>query len=162
MSYDPSAGQGTPPGGFNQPGQYDQPGQYGQPGGYGQPGQYGQPVPPPAPGYGAPTPYPGGGSPYGTPGYGAPVGPMPSSHRAWAVTCIVLGIFFSLIIGLPMAIAANVYAGKVQRAWDMGDQQGAIKASSRARLWSILSTVFIVIGFIGFIIIVSRGGSSSS
>lgn len=141
MSYDPSQGQGTPPGGYDQP------------------GQYGQPTPPPAPGYGA---YPAGGSPYGTPGYGAPVGPAPSSYRAWAVTCIVLGIFFSLIIGLPMGIAANYYAGKVRRNWDMGDQPGAMKASSRARLWSILSTVFIVIGFIGFIIIVSKGGSTTS
>ena len=144
MSNDPSAGQGTPPGGYDQP------------------GQYGQPDTPPTPGYGTPGPYPAGGSPYGMPGYGAPVGAQPSTYRAWAVTCIVLGIFFSLIIGLPMGIAANHYAGRVQRNWDMGDQEGAMRASSRARLWSILSTVFIVIGFIGFIFIVSHGSSTTS
>jgi hypothetical protein len=136
MSYDPSAGQ---------------------------PGQYGQPVPPPpAPGYGAPGPYPGGAVPYGTPGYGAPAGQMPSTYRAWAITCIVLGVLFSLILGMPFGIVANHYAGKVQRSWHMGDWQGAVTASRRARAWAITSTIFIVLGFIGFIYLASRGGSTTS
>ncbi len=156
MSYDPSAGQGMPPGGPQQPGQY------GQPGGPQQPGQYGQPPSTPPPGYGAPGPYPTGGSPYGAPGYGPPVGQMPSTYRGWAITSIVLGVFFCLILGMPFGIVANHYAGKVQQSWDMGDMQGAMQASKRARTWNIWATVFIVIGLIVVIIRFSTLSSSSS
>ncbi|MBO0832449.1 MAG: CD225/dispanin family protein [Actinobacteria bacterium] len=95
-------------------------------------GQYGPPAPPPQPGYG---------------GYAAPGTQMPPAYRGWAVTCIVLGVFFSLILGMPFGIVANVYAGKVQRSWQMGDWQGALSASKQARTWAIISTIFIVLGF---------------
>jgi Interferon-induced transmembrane protein len=111
---------------------------------YPQYGQYGQPAPPP-PGY----------------GYGAPAGQMPPTHRGWAVTCIVLGVFFSTILGLPFGIVANTYAGKVQRSWQMGDAQGAMTASRRARGWAITSTIFIALGLILFAYLISQGKTTN-
>ena len=106
-------------------------------------GQYGQPAPPP------PS------------GYGLPADQMPATYRGWAITCIVLGVFFSLILGMPFGIVANTYAGKVQRAWQMGDAQGALTASRRARGWAITSTIFIALGIIGFAYIVTRGNTTA-
>jgi len=107
-------------------------------------GQYGQPAPPP----------PG-------PGYGAYAGQMPPTYRGWAITCIVLGVFFSLILGMPFGIVANSYAGKVQRAWQMGDAQGAMAASRKARGWAITSTIFIVLGVILVVYVYSHGSTTS-
>src|SRR5215469_438575 len=102
-------------------------------------GQYGQPAPPPP-----------------AMGYGAPAGQMPATYRGWAVTCIVLGVFFSLILGMPFGIVANSYAGKVKRCWLLGDAQGAAQASRRARGWAITSTIFIALGLIGFVYVISH------
>jgi hypothetical protein len=136
MSYDTPGG---PPGGAMPP----------PPGGYGeQPGG----------GYGAP----GGG--YGVPpGYGqAPYGKPPSAYRAWAITCIVCGVLFSLIIGLPCALVSLSYSRRVQSAWQVGDMQRATKASKRARTWAIVSTIFDVLGLILVIALFSHGGSSTT
>jgi quinol-cytochrome oxidoreductase complex cytochrome b subunit len=96
------------------------------------------------------------------PGYGPPVGQMPSTHRAWAITCIVGGVLFCLILGLPFGIVANYYAGKVQQSWDMGDAVGAMSASKRALTWNILATVFIALGVIFVIIELTQIGKTSS
>jgi Interferon-induced transmembrane protein len=149
MSYDTPGG---PPGGPTPP----------PPGGYGAPppdGGYG--APPPGGGYGA---YPSGGG-YGQPGYGGygqPLGSPPSSYRAWAITAIVCGVLFSLIIGLPCGIVALNYSRRVQRAWQMGDTQSAAKASKRALIWVIVGTVFDVLGLILVITLFSHGGASTT
>lgn len=163
MSYDtpegPGGGQTMPPSG-----------PYGTPEapGGGQtmppaPGPYGSPE---APG-GAPTmPPPGPYGSYGSyPSYGAPPGAYgkpPPSYRAWAITCIVCGVLFSIIVGLPCALVALHYSRKVQPAWNVGDQQGAAKASRRAMIWAIVSTVFEALGLILVITLISHGGTSTA
>jgi Interferon-induced transmembrane protein len=171
MSYDtpegPGGGQAMPP-----------PGPYGTPEAPGG----GQATPPPGP-YGTPE-APGAGGPYGTPGgeqampppspygsygsygsYGVPPGAYgkpPSSYRAWVITCIVCGVLFNIIIGLPCALVALSYSRKVQPAWDRGDQQGAAKTSRRAMIWAIVATVFEALGLIYVIALISHGGSSTA
>ncbi len=172
MSYDtpegPGGGQpmppppdpyGTPEGQTTPP----PPGQYGTYGGQptSPPGQYGtyggqQPMPPPPDQYGTYGSY---GS-YGTPpgGYGKP----PASYRAWAITCIVCGVLFSIIIGLPCALVALHYSRKVQPSWAAGDQPGAAKASRRAMIWAIVATVFEALGLIFVISLISHGGGTTT
>jgi Interferon-induced transmembrane protein len=148
MSYDTPGG---PPGGATPP----------PPGGYG--------APPPEGGYGAPPPggyaaYPSGGG-YGQPGYGGygqPMGKPPSTYRAWAITAIVCGVLFSLIIGLPCGLVALSNSRRVQSAWQMGDMQRAAKASKRALIWAIVATVFDALGLILVVTLFSHGGASTT
>jgi hypothetical protein len=161
MSYEPPSdqawnqGQGQPP-----PGQYGAPGQYGTPGQYGAPGQYGTPGQYGAPGqYGVPGPY--GAPPQ--PGYAqGPYGKPPAAHKAWAITCIVCGVLFSIIIGMPCGLAALYYSRRVQPAWMAGNQQAASRASRRAMIWAIASTVFDVLGLIVVFSLFSHGSGSTS
>ena len=156
MSYDtpegPGGGQPMPP-----PDPYGTAG--GQPSPPGQYGTYGQPMPPSPGQYGTYGTYGGYGS-YGTPpgGYGKP----PPSYRAWAITCIVCGVLFSIIIGLPCALVALHYSRKVQPSWTAGDQQGAAKASRRAMIWAIVATVFEALGLIFVISLISHGGTTTT
>jgi hypothetical protein len=140
---------------YGQP-QYGQ-SQYGQTG-YG-PSQYGPPGYGP-PGYGPPAYYPPG---YGSPMY-APAGPPPPAYTGWAISALIGGVLFSLLVGLPTAIAGQVYGSKVSRLWASGDVQGAYRASRRARGWLTASTVFDLIGLVlvAFIIVshVSTAGVS--
>jgi hypothetical protein len=130
---------------------------YGEPpGGQGTPGEpqgYGQP-----PGYGAPPQYQGVAG-YG---YGAPAGAKPPSYRGLSITTAILGIFFSLIIGLPTGIVASVYGRKVDTAWAAGDAAGSATASRRARVWLIVSAIFDVIGLILVIFVIAHGGSNTT
>jgi Interferon-induced transmembrane protein len=140
---------GEPPGGQGTPG---------GPPGYGaeppQPPGYGAPPP----GYGAPPPYEGGAG-YG---YGAPAGAKPPTYRGLSITAAVVGVFFSLIFGLPCGIVASVYGRRVDTAWAAGDAAGAATASRRARIWLIVAGVFDAISIIAFIFIIAHGGAPSS
>src|SRR5579864_5078015 len=164
-------GQQPPPGygvpSYGQPGcgqpSYGQPGygqpNYGQPD-YGQPG-YGQPPYGGQPGYGQP----GYGMPaYPQPGYGPPMyppsGPQPPTYGGWAVSAIVGGVLFSLLIGLPTAIVGLNYGSKVKRAWAAGDVQGAASASRKARGWLTASTIFELLGVILVIFLFTHVSSS--
>jgi hypothetical protein len=168
-------GQPPPPGYGQQP-TYGQPA-YGQPA-YGQQPTYGQQPPyggqpgygQPAygqPGYG-PPPYggqPGYGMPaYPQPGYGAPIypppGPQPPTYGAWAVSAIIGGALFSLLIGLPTAIVGLNYGSKVKRAWAAGDVQTAASASRKARGWLTASTIFELLGVILVIFLFTHMSSS--
>jgi hypothetical protein len=155
MSYEPPSDQTRKQAeGQTPPGQYGAPGQYGTPGQYGDPGQYGQPPWP----YGAPGPY---GT--GQPGYAqGPYGKPPATHRPWAITCIVCGVLFSIIIGMPCGLVALYYSRRVQPAWMAGDQQRAAQASRRAMIWAIASTVFDVLGLIVVFSLFSHGSGSTS
>ncbi|HTX28977.1 MAG TPA: CD225/dispanin family protein [Streptosporangiaceae bacterium] len=156
-----AAGQQVPPGWT--PGQQVPPG-YGPPQ-YGQgqpqygPPQYGQPGYGP-PGYGPPAYYPPG---YGAPMY-APPGSQPPAYTGWAISALIGGVLFSLLVGLPAAITGQVYGSKVSRLWASGDVQGAHRASRRARGWLTASTVFDLLGLVlvAFIIVthVSSAGVS--
>ncbi len=138
-----------PPGWATGPGQQVPPG-YG-PAAYGQPG-YGPP-----PGYGQPAYYPPG---YGPPVY-PPPGPQPPAYGGWAVSAIVGGVLFSLLVGLPTAIAGHVYGSKVSRLWASGDVQGAYSASRKARGWLTASTVFDLLGLILVVFLVVTHVSAS-
>ena len=143
----PGPGQGGPagPSGWT-PGQQPPPG-------YGPPG-YGPPM------YGPPAYYPPG---YGAPMY-APPGPRPPRYGGWAVTATIGGVLFSLLIGLPTAIAGLTYGSKVDRLWASGDVQGAYSASRKARGWLTASTVFDLLGLIlvAFLIVAHVSSSGVS
>ena len=145
-------GQQVPPG--------SGPSTYGPPPGYGPP-TYGPPTyGPPTygpPGYGPPMDYPPG---YGPPWY-APPGRPPPTYGGWAVSALVGGVLFSLLVGLPAAIAGKVYGTKVTRLWASGDVQGAYRASRRARGWLTASTVFDLLGLIFVFFLIATHASSS-
>ncbi len=179
---------GNPPGGEQDDLAGPPPPSYGAPPPH--PGQEGPTGPPgwapgqqPPPGYGPPTyvPPPGYGPPtygpptYGPPTYGppmyyppgygpplyAPPGPPPPTYGGWAVSALVGGVLFSLLVGLPTAIAGKVYGAKVTRLWASGDVQGAYSASRRARGWLTASTVFDLLGLILVVFLIATHASSS-
>jgi hypothetical protein len=146
--------ESTPPGGWSQPGgngaPSDQPGYGPQPPGQGQqpPGGYG----PPPGGYGAPQlPSP----PYGQPGgWGRPPGPGPGGYGPGPggfggpppfgtpiPNYLWQSIVVTVLCCVPAGIAAIVYASRVQGRQRMGDVQGALDASRKARTWCIVSLV---------------------
>ncbi|RJO76495.1 hypothetical protein D5S18_09290 [Nocardia panacis] len=126
---------GQTPGWPNEPypnsgGQPQDPGfqpQYPQPGGY-------------QPGY----PQPGGYQP----GYQQPQGEMPPNHLAWAIIATVFGLFFCGFIGLGLGITSVVFANQVKSKWGMGDYQGAVESSNKAKTWAIATTVANAIGLV--------------
>jgi hypothetical protein len=142
---------GYTPGG---PGEQVPPG-YGPPP-YGPP-PYGPPTYGPPPPYGPPTYYPPG---YGQPMY-APPGPPPPAYTGWAISALVGGVLFSLLVGLPTAIAGKVYGTKVDRLWASGDVQGAYSASRKARGWLTASTVFDLLGLVLVVFLLVSHTSSS-
>lgn len=145
MSYDPSPGQP-----WNQAERQAPPGQYGAP-----PGRYDAPPLQ----YGAVGPY---GAP-GQPGFAqGPYGKPPATYRPWAITCIVCGVLFSIIIGMPCGLISLYYSRRVQPAWMAGNQQRASEASRRAMIWAIVSTLFDLLGLIVVISLFSRGSGSAS
>jgi hypothetical protein len=162
MSYEPPPDQAwnqaeeqPPPGQNGAPGQSGAPGQYGDPGQHGDPGLYAQP----SWQYGATGPY---GAP-GQPGFAqGPYGRPPAAYKPWAIACIVCGVLFSIIIGMPCGLVALYYSRRVQPAWMAGYQQRASQASRRAMMWAIASTLFDLLGFIVVISLVSHGSGSAS
>jgi len=89
-----------------------------------------------------------------------PSGPQPPTYGAWAVSAIVGGVLFSLLIGLPTAIVGLNYGSKVKRAWASGDMQGAASASRKARGWLTASTIFELLGVILVIFLFTHMSSS--
>jgi Interferon-induced transmembrane protein/Collagen triple helix repeat (20 copies) len=155
MSYEPPSGQA-----WNQAEGQPSPGQNGAPGPYGAPGQYGDPGQ-----YGAPGPY-GAVGPYGAPGQPGfaqgPYGKPPATYKPWAITCIVCGVLFSIIIGMPCGLIALYYSRRVQPAWISGHQPRAAQASRRAMIWAIASTLFDLLGLIVVVSLLSHGSGSAS
>ncbi|MBL7500717.1 CD225/dispanin family protein [Frankia sp. CNm7] len=102
---------------------------------YGTPGQdpYGQ-----QPGYGYGTPPPGYGPGPGYPpapgGFGGPPpGGAPIPNYLWQ------SIVTTVLCCLPAGIVALVYSTRVQPKQQMGDIQGALEASKKAKTWCIVS-----------------------
>lgn len=121
--YPPSGGYDPQAGGYGAP-----PGGYGAPQGY---GGY------PQPGYGQ---QPGGFGP--PPPYGQPI-----PNYLWQ------SIVVMLLCCLPAGIVAIVYATRVQSRQQMGDIQGALDASNKARTWCIISVVAALVIFLLYIVI---------
>jgi len=164
---------GTPPGGnppeWNRPEPPDQPEQPPQP-------PPGWQQPPPPPGSGAPPPGPGAPPPgyqqpgyqpppnygYQQPGYGYPapgnramMGPPPSSNLAFAIVT-------TLLCCLPAGIVAIVYAAQVNSKWAMGDYDGAMRASSNAKMWSWISVGVGIVAIVGWFAIGASIGNDTN
>nr|WP_052478910.1 CD225/dispanin family protein [Kibdelosporangium sp. MJ126-NF4]CEL21188.1 hypothetical protein [Kibdelosporangium sp. MJ126-NF4]CTQ96246.1 hypothetical protein [Kibdelosporangium sp. MJ126-NF4] len=136
--------------------------EYGQPGpgqpGPAQPGFQQYPVYPqaayPPPVYPQPvySPYPGYPPPYGYgyPGY-LPQEPPPPNHLGWAIGAIFL--FW------PVAIAALIKSGQVERFWAMGQPELARQASESTRTLCLVATLIgaftFVLGFVMFFVVLN-------
>jgi hypothetical protein len=167
----------------NSPGGWGQPGGYGAPppGGYGAPQEpgygYGQPSPPPGygqqpspppgygqqpppgygqqppPGYGGLPQYQGNNSGYGggQPPYGAPI-----PNYLWQSIVVTILCFW------PTGIPAIVNASRVGSRQAMGDIQGAMDASRKAKKWTIVSLVVGLAVIVLWIILLSTGALTLS
>lgn len=60
--------------------------------------------------------------------------PPPSNYLGGAIAT-------TLLCCLPVGILAIVYAAKVDVLWYTGNQQAAIEASSKARMWMIVALI---------------------
>jgi hypothetical protein len=91
-----------------------------------------------------------------------PYGKPPATYKPWAIACIVCGVLFSIIIGMPCGLAALYYSRRVQPAWLAGHQHRASQASRRAMIWAIVSTLFDLLGFIVVVSLFAHGSGSAS
>jgi len=147
----PPGGYGAPPGGYGAP---QEPGY-----GYGQPQQPQpqQPQQPPAgygnlPSYPGNTPYPGNNSGYGGgPPYGTPI-----PNYLWQSIVVTVLCFW------PTGIPAIVNASRVQSRQAMGDIQGALDASKKARTWCIVSLVAGLVVVALWLILIASGAMDFS
>ncbi|MDD4823245.1 MAG: CD225/dispanin family protein [Bacteroidales bacterium] len=66
-------------------------------------------------------------------------------------TWLVESILATLLCCLPFGIVGIVYASKVETRFYAGDLVGAVKASSSAETWTLVSFFFGLFGFLVFI-----------
>ena len=85
----------------------------------------------------APPPFPPSGQTGGGYRPGQPL-PAVSNHLVWS-------ILVTIFCCLPFGIVAIVYSSKVNGKLEMGDYEGALSASNKARTWIIVSAVSIVL-----------------
>ncbi|MDT3439690.1 CD225/dispanin family protein [Pseudofrankia sp. BMG5.37] len=147
----PGSYGGPPPGGFSGP----PPGGYGAPpGGYGAPQEpgYGYGQQPPA-GYGGLPQYQGNNSGYGggRPPYGTPI-----PNYLWQSILVTILCFW------PTGIPAIVNASRVQSRQTVGDIQGALDASRKARTWCIVSLVVGLLVLVLWITLIASGAMDFS
>lgn len=101
-------------------------------------------VPPPFP----PPPSPPSG----------PLAPPVPTYLVWAILITVASLFFCCIVGTIPGIVAIVFAAQVNRRWDAGDEYGARRASSNAKLWCWITTGLCIAGLLWSIWFISSGG----
>jgi hypothetical protein len=74
-----------------------------------------------------------------------PTGTPPDNNLVWAILCTVLCC-------LPLGIVAIVKSTKVKELWALGDHEGAMKAASDAKKYSIwgaaIGVILIVLYFV--------------
>lgn len=116
-------------------------------------------TPPPTPGT-AGTAGTASGAPYdnvyhsmgsGTPNQSMP---CPPSNLVWAIVSTILCC-------LPTGIVAIVYACKVDNLYLMGDYQGAVEASNKARNWAIGGLIASVVFYFVYILVLFSVGFGS-
>lgn len=116
-------------------------------------------TPPPTPGA-AGTAGTASGAPYGnvyhSMGSGTPNQsmPCPPSNLVWAIVSTILCC-------LPTGIVAIVYACKVDNLYLMGDYQGAVEASNKARNWAIGGLIASVVFYFVYILVLFSVGFGS-
>jgi Interferon-induced transmembrane protein len=164
--------QDPPPSDWGDPTDWQQQQQQQQPGGYPPPPPYGggQQPPPGQQGYqgqqGYTQPPPGPPPPYGQQQYGQqPYGGQQQWQGGAAApaiqTYLVPAILVTLFCFLPTGIAAIVFASQVNSKRSIGDYAGAMEASKKARLWTIVSVV-VGVAFILIVIIASAASNSTN
>ena len=80
--------------------------------------------------------------------------PCPPSNLVWAIVSTILCC-------LPTGIVAIVYACKVDNLYLMGDYQGAVEASNKARNWAIGGLIAsVVFYFVCILVLLSVGFGS--
>jgi predicted secreted protein len=89
------------------------------------------PMPPPPPGYGAAQP---GQTP-------------PPNYLVWA-------ILSTLFCCLPFGIASIVFAAQVNSKWAMGDVNGALESSAKAKKFAIIAAIAGVIVAVLYVILI--------
>lgn len=62
---------------------------------------------------------------------------------------LVWAILSTICCFLPLGVVAIIYAAKVDSAWERGDYEEAIDASSKAKLFTILTFILGVVGYSG-------------
>lgn len=96
---------------------------------------------------------------YGGQGYqGSPQYAPPPNHLVWA-------ILTTLFCCLPAGIVAIVYSAQVDSRYTAGDYNGAVDASNKAKMWSVISAVtllvlvmlYLILAFIGALAFVENG-----
>jgi Interferon-induced transmembrane protein len=107
-------------------------------------------TPPPDEGSGFPPlpPMPGQG---GFAPYSATPGQVPN-YLVWA-------ILVTLFCFLPTGIAAIIFATQVNTKLAAGDVAGAVEASSRAKMWTIISAL---VGVVVLVIVIASAGTSTN
>lgn len=83
------------------------------------------------------------------------VQPCPDSNLVWA-------ILTTIFCCLPFGIVAIVYACKVNERYMIGDIQGAIDASDKAKKWSIYSAISAIIILVIYFIFIFAVGLSAA
>lgn len=80
--------------------------------------------------------------------------PCPPSNLVWAIVSTILCC-------LPTGIVAIVYACKVDNLYLMGDYQGAVEASNKARNWAIGGLIASVVFYFVYILVLFSVGFGS-
>lgn len=81
--------------------------------------------------------YPPQHSGYGYGGSSA-YGPPPPNHLVWAILTTILCCWIT-------GIVAIIYAAQVDSKYQAGDYHGAVDSSNKAKLWSIISAISILV-----------------
>ena len=81
--------------------------------------------------------------------------PRPDSYLIWAIltTCMCC---------LPFGIYAIIQAAKVENLYNMGDYDGAYKASNDAKKWSIISAIAWLIVMVIYVLLMLLLGAMSN
>jgi interferon-induced transmembrane protein len=101
------------------------------------------PPPPPMPGQGITTPY----------------STTPRAHQGQVPNYLVWAILVTLFCFLPTGIAAIVFAARVDSKLAAGDVAGAIEASNKAKMWTIISAV---VGVVVLVIVIAASAGTST
>ena len=80
--------------------------------------------------------------------------PCPPSNLVWAIVSTILCC-------LPTGIVAIVYACKVDNLYLMGDYQGAVEASNKARNWAIGGLIASIVFYFVYILVLFSVGFGS-
>jgi hypothetical protein len=88
-------------------------------------------------------------------GYPQPAGSKPNNY-------LVHAILSTLLCCLPLGVVAIVFASQVDSKWNAGDVNGAMEASRKAKLFSMISAGIGLVGIVLYVILVVLGAAASS